>query len=294
MDVVGDAEPTSNGPTARQIRIAIYVISLPDAETRRRVVAEYLSRVDLQWRFFEAVRYNPASPPSYDPIGVRGEMLPGEVGCFLSHRALWKEIGESKLDYAIVLEDDTVLIPSVDFPSLFSLLRELDVDYIRLSAHQILRVKTLADLGTLYGFLCRIIYPKYGIGTCAYALTPNAAHQLYGAVVSVEEPVDLWIERYANHGIPIYNLFPAAAIEMRTPSTVRQAPSADKTESFMAYASGRIARKLSDGREGWRLSKLDDALRKRADRLYPGMAVWPRSQLRKHCRRLVNLLGRKR
>jgi glycosyl transferase family 25 len=294
MDLVSDAEPTSTGPTAPQMRIAIYVISLPDSDKRRRVMAEYLSRVDLQWRYFEALRYNPASPPSQTSIEVRGEMLPGEVGCFLSHRALWKEIGNSKLDYAIVLEDDTVLIPSVDFPSLFSLLRELDINYIRLTAHQILRSKTLAQLGALYGFLSRITRPKYGIGMCAYAVTPKAARQLYGAVVSIEEPVDLWIERYGNHGIPIYNLLPPAAIEMRTPSTIRLAPSADKAESLMAYASRRISRMLPDSLEGWRLSKLDDALRKRADLLYPGMAVWPRSQLRKHCRRLLNLLVRRR
>jgi GR25 family glycosyltransferase involved in LPS biosynthesis len=294
MDVVRDIEPTSTGPTATQIRIAIYVISLPDSEKRRRVVAEYLSRVGLQWRYFEAVRYNPVSPPGQNPIEVRGEMLPGEVGCFLSHRALWKEIGNSKLDYAIVLEDDTVLIPSVDFPSLFSLLRELDINYIRLTAHQILRAKTLADLGELYGLLSRIICPKHGIGTCSYAVTPKAARQLYGAVARIEQPVDLWIERYANHGVSIYDLLPGTAIEMRAKSTIRLAPSAEKTESFLAYASRKVSLTLSDSLEGWRLSKLDDALRKRADLLYPGMAVWPRFQLRKHCRRLLNLLGQRR
>jgi glycosyl transferase family 25 len=281
------AETTSTSRTDRQPRIAIFVISLPDAEKRRRVIAEYLSRVDFPWSFFEAVRYKPNAVQSNDRVEIRGELSNGQVGCFLSHRALWREISNSQLDYAIVLEDDNVLIPTMDFLGLFSLLSQLGLSYIRLTTHQIVKAKTLIMLGDLFGLVCRILRPKYGLGTGAYALTPEAARQLYASAVCIDNPIDLWLERYSNHGVAIYNLFPAAAVEIRTQSTI-QAPASTRF-GFVTYAIQRIVRGVLDGLDQWKLSRLDDALRKRADLLYPGMAVWPRSELRRHCRRLLGL-----
>ena len=42
--------------------------------------------------------------PHY-PFALR----PGEVGCFLSHRAVWAALLESNADAALVLEDDVEL-----------------------------------------------------------------------------------------------------------------------------------------------------------------------------------------
>jgi glycosyl transferase, family 25 len=287
MSAVLDAEAASPPRTDQQLRIAVFVVSLPDAEKRRSVIAEYLSRVNLPWSFFDGFRYNPKCRPDPNKIEIHDELSTGQVGCFLSHRALWKEIGNSRLDYAIVLEDDTVLIPSLDFFALFSLLSQLGLSYIRLTTHHIDKAKTLIELGYLYGLVCRIIRPKYGLGTGAYALTPEAARQLYASAVCIDNPIDLWLERYSNHGIAIYNLFPAPAIEIRTQSTI-QVPAPNR-DGFIAYVIRKITRGVLEGLDQWKLSKLDDALRKRADLLYPGMAVWPRSELRKYVRRLLRV-----
>jgi glycosyl transferase, family 25 len=287
MSAVLQTETTSPPRTDRQLRVAIFVISLQDAEKRRRVMAEYLSRVDFPWSFFDAVRYKPDAVQGNDRVEIRGELSNGQVGCFLSHRTLWKEIADSQFDYAIILEDDTVLIPSLDFAALFSRLSQIGISYIRLTTHQIVKAKTLIMLGDLFGLVCRILKPKYGLGTGAYALTPEAARQLYTSAVCVDNPIDLWLEQYSNHGVAIYNLFPAAAIEIRTQSTI-QAP-ASKRDGFMAYVIRRIIRGVLDGLDQRKLSRLDDVLRKRADLLYPGMAVWPRTELRRHCRRLLGL-----
>jgi glycosyl transferase family 25 len=266
----------------RDSRIAVMVISLPTAQSRRQVVDQYLSKLDLPWRFFEAKRYESAAMRGDDPINISTKLSDGEVGCFLSHRSLWKEISGMAVDYAIVLEDDTVLIPSVDYRGLFALLRELDIDVIRLEAHQMGRARAVAYLGPLYGLLCRITYPRYGLGTGCYALTPRAAGVFYSAVSQVEVPVDLWLEGYKNHRLPIYNLFPLPAIEIRSQTTILSRASSQLSSDLFHYAFRRITLAFSDALDEWRLSRLDYALRKRIDRLHPGMAVWPRTELRKH------------
>jgi glycosyl transferase, family 25 len=272
------------------IRITIIVISLPHAVSRRQVVEQYLSKINLPWRFFEAIRYR--SDSSENDKGVRVSNLEvdeGNVGCFLSHHSVWKEIKELDVDYAIVLEDDTVLIPSLDYCALFSLLREIGIDFIRLTTHQIERAITLARLGPLYGLLYRVTNPRHGHGTGCYAVTPRAAEMLYAAVSRIQEPIDLWLECYRNHSIPIYNLFPAAAIEIRSQSQIT--PKLQRPATLIDYALKRLERGFEDGVDQWRLSRLDDALRKRIDRLHPGMAVWPHSELRKHLRKLMRVGG---
>ena len=84
---------TKMSPKGQAVRISVFVISLPDATNRRRVIEEYLSRVDLPWQFFEAERY--VSGISERDYGVKcaGTLSNGEVGCFLSHRSLWKKFG---------------------------------------------------------------------------------------------------------------------------------------------------------------------------------------------------------
>ena len=269
------------------IRIAIFVISLPNAISRRQVVEQYLSKMDLPWSFFEGTRYVAGSLEGDDLIEITNNLDAGNIGCFLSHRSLWREIKDADVDYAIILEDDTVLIPSLDFRALFRLLRDFDIEVIRLTTHHIEVAKTLARLGSLYGFLYRVTRPRYGLGTGGYALTPRAAAKFYEAATQIEVPVDLWLERYRNHHVPIYNLFPPAAIEIRSPSSIN--PLIKTPAGFMDYVMTRVYRGLTDGVDQWRLSRLDNALRTRIDRLHPGMVVWPRSELRKHLRQLLRL-----
>jgi glycosyl transferase family 25 len=268
-------------------RIAVIVISLPTAQSRRQVIEQYLSKVNLPWQFFEAQRYDSAAFRPETGLEISGKLFNGEVGCFLSHRSLWQEIKNMPVDYVIVLEDDTVLIPSVNYHALFALLRELDIGVIRLETHQMGRASALAYLGPLYGFLYRVVRPRYGLGTGCYALTPRAAAGLYAAVTRIDVPVDLWLERYRNHHTPIYNLFPAPAIEIRSQSTIPKDTSSQTAQGFLSYAIGRVGLALEDGFDQWTLAGLDNVLRERIDRLYPGMAVWPHSELRRHLKKLL-------
>ena len=268
-------------------RITAIVISLPTSASRREVVEQYLSRLNVPWRFFDAERFRSGSLNTNTSIEIAKTLPDGEVGCFLSHLSVWNEIRDLDVDYAIVLEDDTILMPAVDYYSLFELLRDLSIELIRLTASRIVRAPTLAYLGPLYGWICRITHPKYGLGTAAYAITPRTAGLLCDAVSKIDAPVDLWLERYSNHRIPIYNLFPAPVIEMRSQSTIPSRSPDQSSVGVLDYAIKRIRLAFVDGLDEWSLLKLDNVLRKRIDRLHPGMAVWPHSELRRHLRKLL-------
>lgn len=287
MANIGQISDPGSSTERRESRITAIVISLPTAVSRREVVEQYLSRVNVPWRFFDAERFQSGSLNSNAGIEITKELSDGEVGCFLSHLSVWNEIRDLDVDYAIVLEDDTILIPAVDYYSLFELLRDLGIEFIRLSATRIERAPTLAYLGPLYGWMCRITHPRYGIGTAAYAITPRSAGVLCHAVSRIDVPVDHWLERHSNHRVPIYNLFPAPAIEMRSQTTIPSRGPDQSSVGILDYAIRRIRLAFVDGLNEWSLLKLDNVLRKRIDRLHPGMAVWPHSELRRHLRKLL-------
>lgn len=268
----------------RHLRIAIFAISLADAEERRRAVADYLSRLGLPWRFFDAHRYGLNGAHDGPATDADTGMTAGEIGCFMSHRAVWDEVSKSNLDYAVILEDDAVLVPTVDYHALFASLQRLGVECVRLALDTIEHAKPLVSLGASLGMISRLTAPRFGLGLAAYAVTPRAAGQLYSAASRLREPVDLWIERYHNHRLPIFNLMPPCGVIIRSYPTTIEGRNRIQPRSLLRYALTRSAQELADLRDNSELARLDNALRRRADALEPGSAHWPHSQLRKQFR----------
>ena len=92
----------------------IYVISLKRATQRRAASQCALDAMGVSFAFFDAVDGALLSEAevaaAYDAEGnarqyKRPLSLP-EIGCYLSHHALWQRIVDEKLDGAVILEDD--------------------------------------------------------------------------------------------------------------------------------------------------------------------------------------------
>ena len=49
----------------------------------------------------------------YKPINKWNVLTRGEIGCFMSHREVWKHIVQENIPYALIMEDDCLLYPSV-------------------------------------------------------------------------------------------------------------------------------------------------------------------------------------
>ncbi|WP_068858007.1 glycosyltransferase family 25 protein [Perlucidibaca aquatica] len=95
----------------------ILIISLPDALDRQQVMRAQLNELGLSGIFVPAIRGSEISDAEravlYNDFRVRSHsgrsMTAGELGCALSHLKCYDYIISSNADWAVVLEDDSVL-----------------------------------------------------------------------------------------------------------------------------------------------------------------------------------------
>ncbi|WP_428768072.1 glycosyltransferase family 25 protein [Treponema sp. HNW] len=102
------------------LKIPVFVISLKSASERRSFIQNQLKNLNFDFEFFDAfIGKDYASDPAYynekKALKAEGRKLrAGEVGCALSHNAVYRLIAEKKLPYALILEDDAII--SEDLP----------------------------------------------------------------------------------------------------------------------------------------------------------------------------------
>jgi len=135
----------------------IFVISLESEVVRRNSMRQQLGSLGLDYEFFDAIRgaeyFN--DPRWYDDASARrleGRSLrPGEVGCALSHAAVYAEIVKRGIPWALILEDDAVLHRAL--PALLSTIRKwrrnTGADYLLKSLRRIFAVDKKATMGRL-------------------------------------------------------------------------------------------------------------------------------------------------
>ena len=97
----------------------IYVINLKRAADRRAHMEKKLQALGLEAEFFEAYdgRNLTDDEPLFDKelsLERNGQALTkGELGCSMSHRALYERIVKDNIDRALILEDDITLDPRI-------------------------------------------------------------------------------------------------------------------------------------------------------------------------------------
>jgi glycosyl transferase family 25 len=106
----------------------IWIISLPSAVERRRVVVEGFEQLNIPFELVDGVDGNALSSAEWHRYSRRRSLLEtgrplarGELGCALSHLGLYERMQRESIPRAVVVEDDVV--PT---PDLLPVLRELD------------------------------------------------------------------------------------------------------------------------------------------------------------------------
>lgn len=92
----------------------VYVINMAANTTRMARVTEELARCGVGFARFEAIDGRALSEAErarvYDPAAnarrARHPMIGAELGCYMSHVALWERIASGSADGAVILEDD--------------------------------------------------------------------------------------------------------------------------------------------------------------------------------------------
>lgn len=93
----------------------IFVINVPAQKERREFMEKQLQHLGLEYEFIEAVsgEVPQVERRGYEPeraIEENGErLLPGEIGCALSHLGLYERMVEEEIVEAVILEDDVLL-----------------------------------------------------------------------------------------------------------------------------------------------------------------------------------------
>uniref|UniRef100_A0A8C4WZZ5 Glycosyl transferase family 25 domain-containing protein n=1 Tax=Eptatretus burgeri TaxID=7764 RepID=A0A8C4WZZ5_EPTBU len=170
----------------------VYLINLKRREQRRRRMLNSLAELQLAAKIVEAVDGKALNDTQLQTLGV--EMLPeyrdpfsdrnltrGEIGCFLSHYNVWKEVLLWNLRQVLVLEDDCRF--EISFRSRLQQIMddlattEIIWDLIYIGRK---RVQPLGAEQTVKE-IPHLVYPGYSYWTLGYALSFSGALKLVRA-----------------------------------------------------------------------------------------------------------------
>ena len=176
----------------------IFVISLKDAVQRRASIVAQLSSMGLEFEFQDAIYGKNLSSEEVQKlvdqrIAYRYEgfqLTPGEIGCALSHLAVYKRIIDEKIPYALIFEDDVVVCPE-----LVNVIQSIDADGTLLR-HGITLfseclVSTSPTLRLPFGGMS-LHDVKWGWFAHAYIITNEAARKLIELQTPVKHVADCW------------------------------------------------------------------------------------------------------
>jgi glycosyl transferase family 25 len=83
----------------------VFLINLDRSPERLQFMRQQFERIGLDFERQAAVDGSKIDLTPYEGSGL----MPGEIGCFLSHRGIWNKLVESDDEFALVIEDDVRL-----------------------------------------------------------------------------------------------------------------------------------------------------------------------------------------
>lgn len=206
---VAATAPPRRGVCRPALRIVF--INLDRATARRQFMEAQGERLRLRFERVAAVEASGISDALADRIGRSWErpLTKPELGCFLSHQALWLDIAEGSAP-VLVLEDDVVLSPR-----LTGLLEQASsvsgVDMVNLESFDRRRFLT-AERRPLANGLALLGVARDKSGSAAYLLWPAGARKLLDRARRGAAPVDAFL-----HGLKALASFqaePALAMQV--------------------------------------------------------------------------------
>ena len=199
--------------------ITVNCVSLADEHARRDYMRRQLDACGLPYRFFDAVRIDLARgwPESYARqqrlrhSGV--DMRAGEMGCYLSHREIWKAFLASDDELCLVLEDDVEIGP--DFAAVVNALCDdtRDWEFVRLTG---VFPRTAFPLRRVAGEHFLVNYLAQPNGTQGYLLNRRAARRLVDYTADLAHAIDMAIDREWEHGVNIMGVVPGPISHQET------------------------------------------------------------------------------
>lgn len=197
--------------------IPIYIISLKQSVERRKYVTSQLDKLNLSYEIFDAYLGKEYFEDSeyYDEKKAKKyeyrELKPGEVGCSLSHNAIYNKIVSEEIPYALILEDDIII--NENLPIFLNSIEKYLVGnmLINISRCDVYKKNTQTHICNDY-YLVKPRFVKYGgiACTCGYIVTLDAAKEMANYNLPVFFPADSW-GNYAKK-INFYGIIPTLTL----------------------------------------------------------------------------------
>ena len=190
------------GDIKRAPNVDTLLQTLPNAQVVDAVIGkEVLARGDLS-----------PKPGNLHTPRYPFPLSPGEVGCFLSHRACWQKIVDEGLDYALIAEDDLSVDPGLWAEALHLIEGHANIDsFIRLPAKQReTPAQVVATSGQAKLFLPKVI----GLQTVCQVVGQSAAKRLLAATNELDRPVDTFLQMYWVTQQPVHTILPNGVSEI--------------------------------------------------------------------------------
>lgn len=205
----------------------IFVISLARAKERREAMRVHLDSLGAAYEIVDAVDGAMLTPADYEPrlrqdIMHRKwsrELLPAEIGCYLSHYNLWRRVVAEEMSCALVLEDDVKL--SENFSPVIADVLTLNCrwDVVHLAARRPKDVDVachgLAGRDYVFGR-----YKRRLLCTHAYLISLAGARKLLDICRDISEPIDWAWGYWWQTGLVFYCVGPKLAWQVEEKSTI--------------------------------------------------------------------------
>ncbi|MBA6390354.1 glycosyltransferase family 25 protein [Colwellia sp. BRX10-3] len=155
----------------------VYVINLDCAQERMLSMDEQLSRNEINYERIPAVKGNNLTKTEinieYSAIlnrkYFRADLSLGEIGCYISHKNVWRKMVAENIEFAVILEDDMIIEKNfIELLSLTDTLKKYDL--IKLADNRNHKPKQISSLDQRFEL---INFTK--IPNCATGYTLNLA-----------------------------------------------------------------------------------------------------------------------
>ena len=236
----------------------VYVINCRQHAERRASAQSKLQQAGVRFEFFDGLCADEARGrqlfEAIDEteflINTGRRITDGEIGCFASHREVWKRAAHLE-EPVVIMEDDFDLLG--DFSQTLGVVSTLldRAGFIRLQTD--LRAKKCRGIGLGRYRLCCFTKPPHGL--MCYALSPQVARRFLAATRVLREPVDIFTKKYWEHGQPMFVLTP----QVVGPSGHHRSTTIEgraKTPKPLPIAARRFLRKAASYPKRWRFNRL--------------------------------------
>jgi glycosyl transferase, family 25 len=191
----------------------IWVINLKRSVERRAYITRHLDNLGLPYELIEAVDGRALSPQELAVSSgsrearrlIKRELTPGDVGCSLSHLALYRKQLDEGLNEVVILEDDAVVDPAL--PEILNVREFLPPDWELVSFIRLDSRVSFWGSRPLGKRRC-VKFASIAYGTQGYLLRRSGAEKLLAHGYPVRAPADWLTGGGIRTGLRLYGIDP--------------------------------------------------------------------------------------